>query len=446
MSKTGRNDPCPCGSGKKYKNCCIHEEVEPATDIGTVDGVVTKKLVEWVLREHSERARALVPLVSEELWNSEGAQAHAHMLIAYEMTAGDGTRLCLQFPEAMRRAFSPREQRWLEEQRQSWFAIWDVLEVRQDEGMFLRDVFTGEERFVREARATHYLHDRELLLARIVRLDATWALAATHPQLLPPHAGDAVQAEARRILKLGRGKVDPDRLRGEAAFRLTALWDEAVRGLLQAPRPHLQNTEGDPLVLTEDAYAFDPADRDAVLKQLREFPDGEEDDSEPEATTRRFGFCTPGEEGLTRIAGVVVHERTLAVDANSTRRADEMRARLEESLGERVRFVERTETDPWEIIDTGESEEEEEEPAAPEIPAEEAAKLILGFKEKHYATWPDTPLPALGGVTPREAARDKRRKVYRELDLVLRDIERGEAREPFEQRYDVQALRRELGL
>jgi preprotein translocase subunit SecA len=22
LQKTGRNDPCPCGSGKKYKNCC----------------------------------------------------------------------------------------------------------------------------------------------------------------------------------------------------------------------------------------------------------------------------------------------------------------------------------------------------------------------------------------------------------------------------------------
>ncbi|WP_230391687.1 MULTISPECIES: SEC-C metal-binding domain-containing protein [unclassified Oceanispirochaeta] len=22
QGKTGRNDPCPCGSGKKYKNCC----------------------------------------------------------------------------------------------------------------------------------------------------------------------------------------------------------------------------------------------------------------------------------------------------------------------------------------------------------------------------------------------------------------------------------------
>lgn len=23
MSKVGRNDPCPCGSGKKYKHCCF---------------------------------------------------------------------------------------------------------------------------------------------------------------------------------------------------------------------------------------------------------------------------------------------------------------------------------------------------------------------------------------------------------------------------------------
>lgn len=23
FDKIGRNDPCPCGSGKKYKNCCL---------------------------------------------------------------------------------------------------------------------------------------------------------------------------------------------------------------------------------------------------------------------------------------------------------------------------------------------------------------------------------------------------------------------------------------
>ncbi len=32
-SKIGRNDPCPCGSGKKYKKCCMA--------IGTQDSPVT---------------------------------------------------------------------------------------------------------------------------------------------------------------------------------------------------------------------------------------------------------------------------------------------------------------------------------------------------------------------------------------------------------------------
>lgn len=25
--KTGRNDPCPCGSGRKYKHCCMRAKV-----------------------------------------------------------------------------------------------------------------------------------------------------------------------------------------------------------------------------------------------------------------------------------------------------------------------------------------------------------------------------------------------------------------------------------
>src|SRR4051794_38489637 len=26
--RISRNDPCPCGSGKKYKQCCLRKEVE----------------------------------------------------------------------------------------------------------------------------------------------------------------------------------------------------------------------------------------------------------------------------------------------------------------------------------------------------------------------------------------------------------------------------------
>ncbi len=30
MTKIGRNDPCSCGSGKKYKQCCMLKEQKPA--------------------------------------------------------------------------------------------------------------------------------------------------------------------------------------------------------------------------------------------------------------------------------------------------------------------------------------------------------------------------------------------------------------------------------
>jgi len=28
MNKTGRNDPCPCGSGKKFKKCCERKMIK----------------------------------------------------------------------------------------------------------------------------------------------------------------------------------------------------------------------------------------------------------------------------------------------------------------------------------------------------------------------------------------------------------------------------------
>jgi hypothetical protein len=29
MNKPGRNDPCPCGSGRKFKKCCLTAAVPP---------------------------------------------------------------------------------------------------------------------------------------------------------------------------------------------------------------------------------------------------------------------------------------------------------------------------------------------------------------------------------------------------------------------------------
>ena len=52
--RVSRNDPCPCGSGKKYKNCCRRKEVEahsphPSPKITDLDGK-PKKRPEYPIR------------------------------------------------------------------------------------------------------------------------------------------------------------------------------------------------------------------------------------------------------------------------------------------------------------------------------------------------------------------------------------------------------------
>lgn len=75
----------------------------------------------------------------------------------------------------------------------------------------------------------------------------------------------------------------------------------------------------------------------------------------------------------------------------------------------------------------------------------EALEIVRAMRAEHYRRWLDKGVPALGGLTPRAAA--KRKGAPREtLRLLLAEIENSEARRPEAQRYDVAGLRRELGI
>ena len=51
MTKIGRNDPCPCGSGQKYKRCCLpRDEAAAAADRAAAPALdrATAAPFEWV--------------------------------------------------------------------------------------------------------------------------------------------------------------------------------------------------------------------------------------------------------------------------------------------------------------------------------------------------------------------------------------------------------------
>ncbi len=74
----------------------------------------------------------------------------------------------------------------------------------------------------------------------------------------------------------------------------------------------------------------------------------------------------------------------------------------------------------------------------------EAEALVRAAKERHYADWVDFPIPALGGLTPREAIRSRRGREA--VDVMQKQMESLEARLPESQRFDVGKLRAALAL
>lgn len=56
MSKIGRNNPCPCGSGKKYKWCCLRR-------------VSVRRAVSTTAALYHQRALAFVrEMTVEDVW------------------------------------------------------------------------------------------------------------------------------------------------------------------------------------------------------------------------------------------------------------------------------------------------------------------------------------------------------------------------------------------
>ena len=102
---------------------------------------------------------------------------------------------------------------------------------------------------------------------------------------------------------------------------------------------------------------------------------------------------------------------------------------------EMMRRADRMEAKPPRV-----SKEEDALKNSPEV--QEAVRQMMA---KHWAEWPDIPIPALNGMTPRKAAKSPRGREL--LESLLLDFEGRNMDEPDDmQRVDVAALRKELGM
>jgi len=81
MAKIGRNEPCPCGSGKKYKQCCLAKNATERTAARVADPLPHHhpRLCQDCNAEVDAAANAVIALI--EQGKLDHAERAAHVLV-----------------------------------------------------------------------------------------------------------------------------------------------------------------------------------------------------------------------------------------------------------------------------------------------------------------------------------------------------------------------------
>jgi hypothetical protein len=429
----GRNDPCHCGSGKKYKKCHLDADRKGEAGPDAVHALDRRLLDEMLDLAVKRFGKGWLPRDLRQL-------PHDALLLmlswaAYTLPV-DGRPLADHFVDTARN-LSGEERDWLAAQRRAWLGIWEVLSVTPGKEVVVRDLLTGEQRTVREREASRTLRARDALLARVVDHEGVSLFCGMYARSLPPRDAAAVLHEIRAKLR-AKGDVAANRLRAQTLGRfMITRWAQAVEDLddrLSRP-PILSNMDGEALAFVIDRFSFDRANRSAVEEHLAAIEGAEPPQTQNDETI--VVLLQPG--GDTVVARLFISNGTLRVETNSEQRATVVRRRVEEACGALIRHRSREQKDPARLM------AEQPRPAAARSErTEEERRVIREFKEQHYWKWLDQPIPILHGKTPRQAARSRAGRA--ELDLLLRDIEHHEAMLSEGERFDVVTLRKELGL
>lgn len=443
----GRNEPCPCGSGRKYKKCHLPEHEEQrrrfklAARCHDVDAEVLFRLLDVADDRLGDRYLDELDRLGEVTRDTSNI---AHAWLVYDALF-DGQTVAEMGAEH----FVAEAREWLTAQQAAWFSVWEVLEVEPGQGLRLRDLITGVEKRVVEREASRLLVSRDAFLVRVVDYRGISLLCAAHSRPLPPREAAEVVRRARKRLRR-KSPPPPDRLRnGEFSRYLIRSWQRQVRTLDSTPRriPNFRNADDDPVLLTTDHFEILPGRRRSLEERLASMPEvaPPPDPTEGDGWTflRPAGEERPGETMIHRVFGIGhVSAKRLTIETDSVARADDLRERVENACGDLLRHLVREHSDP---VSRALSRSDDSRPAEPPpTPSPEMLEAMLEYKKQHYATWIDEPVPALGGRTPRDVAQTAEGR--RELDVLLKEMENMEQRGAPEPRYDFSEIRRSLEL
>jgi len=441
MSDIGRNAPCPCGSGRKYKQCCLRRDQLWRRAVAD-DRDAIRQAIAWLRDRHEDALKTALgdffgALGSEEQANLAEVNDDVAQMIdinarewllaeaMVEVVEASGETWSLKLGDLALGSegppLNPEQRSYLESIATNPLCPYEVTGVEREVGIRVRDALIPDQPsiWVRDTSLSRTLERGDLIALRLVNRHGAQVPSGCVYHYPPP-----LSSEVLEEIRAFRRDSDAGPEGASAGRSVSAIlrdrWLLALTRTRRMPQIVDARTK-EPILLCEDHFqVLDWPRLERVLEQQSD-ADGD----------RKHGWSRiehdEGKGSRPRWSMRVGPRADTFIGFGRTRRAaDDGRAWLEGLAGDAVRFLARDIVDPMSPAALHAPRPANSKDPFKDLPRDERMAAFQQIHEHVYRNWADEPIPALGDMTPRQAVRtpEGRERVAR----LLKDYEVGEAR------------------
>lgn len=180
--KIGRNDPCFCGSGKKYKKCC-QKNVEELSSVQRKGQ--TGQVIDWLLGDPEFRTQYEKELDKMSKAPAEFSESYKAVMEALVFQGKTGRQTFLEYYIDRADLSDEERKRYQEWQKKSFLSIFTITGIQTGQSLTVKDIRDNEEYLILENQGTLTLKVNDSLLTRLIPLGDFWMISGGLSVVLP---------------------------------------------------------------------------------------------------------------------------------------------------------------------------------------------------------------------------------------------------------------------
>lgn len=446
MTKAGRNDHCPCGSGKKHKKCCLLKQQNlPNFDLlyrrlRESEGQLMAK-IDSCFDNHYPPETMGECLYEFNLWDDDQADDFdapendytfpVFRCFHWQVDIHDNFDDC-QIPEKIPAQYLLDSNKYLPELENNFaiaamnspFSFYLVKAVEAGKSILLEDFFTGEQVKVIEKQAALESIVDSMLFTSVVTLKDISFMLGTAPYPFP--SSYAIDLIPFKEAMLKNNKVWSTELISQCDIELRGLYF-SFKDRMLAP-PVMVNNNDELIVLHQIEYQLlcpieYSIDKLASLNKL-EPSEGfdnalfDEDDEYNQITETTIHWLERINGQYISCAELTLKDDMLIINVNSDERAAAIKRKISRRLGKQALLMDDIILDIDEFRNKAATNQLSD---TDDLSSDELVQIEQDFLREHYRKWLDEPVPALDNKTPQQANKSKQGR--EKLRLLLDDFE-----------------------